>query len=70
MRALIPGFIPVPGGETMVRISVIALAVGVCLAAAALLYLRRQKGKNTAPGWILLAVGVLLVINHGVQLML
>ncbi len=67
-----PNFVPVPGGEAMELISIVSLVVGICLTAAGglFLFLNRRKGekKNTLP-WLLLCVGVLLMINHGVQLM-
>ena len=67
----IPDFIPVPGAETMQLISIILLIVGVCVTAAGVLFLflnkRKGKEKNTL-AWILICVGVLLIANHGIQL--
>ncbi len=71
MNFPIPSFIPVPGAETMQLISIISLIVGICLtvAGALLLFLNKRNGKekNTF-AWILICVGVLLIANHGVQL--
>ena len=62
---------PIPGAETMQLISIISLITGVCVTAAGVLFLfldkRKGKEKNT-PAWILICVGVLLITNHGIQL--
>ena len=71
MNFPIPDFIPVPGAETMQLISIISLIVGICVAVAGVLFLflnkRKGKEKNTL-AWILICVGVLLITNHGIQL--
>ena len=71
MNIPIPDFIPVPGAETMQLISIISLIVGICVAVAGVLFLvlnkRKGKEKNTL-AWILICVGVLLITNHGIQL--
>ena len=71
MNVPIPRFIPVPGAETMQLISIISLIVGICVAVAGVLFLvlnkRKGKEKNTL-AWILICVGVLLITNHGIQL--
>ena len=71
MNFPIPSFIPVPGAETMQLISIVSLIVGICItvAGAAFLFLSKRKGnkKNTL-AWILICVGVLLIANHGIQL--
>lgn len=71
MNFPIPDFIPVPGAETMQLISIISLIVGICVAVAGVLFLflnkRKGKEKNTL-AWILICVGVLLIANHGIQL--
>ena len=71
MNFPIPSFIPVPGAETMQLISIISLIVGICVAVAGVLFLvlnkRKGKEKNTL-AWILICVGVLLITNHGIQL--
>lgn len=67
----IPDFIPVPGAETMQPISIISLIVGICVTVAGvlLLFLHKRNGnkKNTL-AWIFIGIGVLLIANHGVQL--
>lgn len=71
MNFPIPSFIPVPGAETMRLISIISLIVGICVTVAGVLFLflNKRKGntKNTL-AWILICVGVLLIANHGIQL--
>ena len=71
MNFPIPDFIPVPGAETMQLISIISLIVGICVAVAGVLFLvlnkRKGKEKNTL-ALILICVGVLLITNHGIQL--
>ena len=71
MNFPIPSFISVPSVETMQRISIISLIVGICVtvAGAAFLFSGKRKGnkKNTF-AWILICVGVLLITNHGIQL--
>jgi len=71
MNFPIPDFIPVPGAETMQLISIISLIVGICVAVAGVLFLvlnkKKGKEKNTL-AWILICVGVLLITNHGIQL--
>ena len=71
MNFPIPSFIPVPSVETMQLISIISLIAGICVtvAGAAFLFLSKWKGnkKNTL-AWILICVGVLLIANHGIQL--
>ena len=71
MNFPIPDFIPVPGAETMQLISIISLIVGICVSVAGVLFLvlnkRKGKEKNTL-AWILICVGVLLITNHGIQL--
>ncbi len=66
-----PSFIPVPGAETMQLISIVSLIVGICVTVVGVLFLflnkRKEKKKNTL-AWILICVGVLLIANHGIQL--
>ena len=71
MNSLIPSFIPMPDAETMQLISIISLIVGVCVTVVGVLFLllnkRKGKEKNTL-AWIMICVGVLLIANHGIQL--
>ena len=73
MNFPIPSFIPVPGAETMQLISIVSLIVGICVTVVGVLFLflnkRKGKEKNTL-AWILICVGVLLIANHGIQLIL
>lgn len=66
----IPDFIPVPGTETMQMISIISLIVGICLvvAGAVFLLLNKRKVKKSTLTWIVICVGALLIVNHGIQL--
>lgn len=73
MRFLIPGFVPVPSPETMQTISIISLAVGICLvgAAAISLFLNRKRAKEERNKlvWVLMGTGALLILNHSIQLL-
>ncbi|MDE5908310.1 MAG: hypothetical protein K2H52_06185 [Lachnospiraceae bacterium] len=70
MNFPIPDFIPVPSPEVMLVISIVSLAVGICLVGAGVLYLFLNKGKKAAFVWIFICVGVLLIANYGIQLLL
>lgn len=71
MNFPIPSFIPVPGAETMRIISIVSLIVGIYVTVVGVLFLllnkRKGKEKNTL-AWILICAGVLLIANHGIQL--
>ncbi len=71
MNLPIPDFVPVFSVETIRLVSIILLIVGVCVAGAGaiLLFLnkRKRREKNTL-AWILICIGVLLIANHGLQL--
>ncbi len=71
MNFPIPSFIPVPSAGTMRIISIISLMAGICIITAGVisLFLNKRKGKekNTL-AWVLIGVGVLLLVNHGIQL--
>jgi uncharacterized membrane protein len=66
----IPKFIPVPNAEAMQMISIVSLIVGICLvvAGAVFLLLNKRKGKKSTLAWIVICVGALLIVNHGIQL--
>ena len=69
----IPDFIPVPNTETMQMISIVSLIVGICLVGVGLIFLflnkRKGKEKKATALWIVIGVGVLLIVNHGIQLL-
>ena len=69
----IPNFIPVPNAEAMQMISIVSLIVGICLVGVGLifLFLNKRKGKeNKATAlWVVIGIGVLLIANHGIQLL-
>lgn len=73
MHFPIPDFVPFPSAGTLHTISTVALAAGVCLTGGAALYLFCNRGKRNARRlrwiWGLLGVGVLLTLNHGIQLL-
>ena len=71
MKFPIPDFVPVPSAEIMQIISIMSLIVGICLVGVGLLFLflNKKKGKKAAVLWIVIGVGVLLIVNHGIQLL-
>ncbi len=73
MNFPIPDFVPVPSAEIMHTISIVSLIVGICLVGVGLLFLflNKRKGKeNKATAlWVVIGVGVLLIANHGIQLL-
>ena len=73
MNFPIPDFVPVPSAEIMHTISIISLIVGICLVGVGLLFLflNKKKGKeNKATAlWVVIGIGVLLIANHGIQLL-
>ncbi len=73
MNFPIPDFVPVPSAEIMHTISIVSLIVGICLVGVGLLFLflNKKKGKeNKATAlWVVIGIGVLLIANHGIQLL-
>lgn len=71
MNLPIPDFVPIPNAETMAAISIVLLIAGICLVALGIifLFLCKRKGKKTI-SWISICAGILLVANHGIQLLL
>ena len=73
MNVPIPDFVIVPSSETMQTISIISLIVGICLVGVGLLFLflnkRKGKEKKNTFIWILTGIGVLLIVNHSIQLL-
>lgn len=73
MSFLIPDFVPVPSTEAMQAISIVSLIVGICLVSVGLflLFFNKQKGRerNAATLWFFMGSGVLLIINHSMQLL-
>lgn len=51
-------------------LSIVSLIAGICLVGAGAVYLFLNKGKEkkSAFTWILICVGALLIVNHGIQL--
>ncbi|NBH84912.1 hypothetical protein D7X88_16670 [bacterium C-53] len=73
MNFPIPDFVPVPSAEIRHTISIVSLIVGICLVGVGLLFLflNKRKGKeNKATAlWVVIGIGVLLIANHGIQLL-
>ena len=73
MNVPIPDFVIVPSSETMQTISILSLIVGICLVGMGLLFLflnkRKGKEKKNTFIWILTGIGVLLIVNHSIQLL-
>lgn len=73
MNFPIPDFVPVPSAEIMQTIGVVSLIVGICLVSVGLIFLflnkRKRKEKKATTLWIVIGVGVLLIVNHGIQLL-
>lgn len=73
MNFPIPDFVPVPSAETMQTISIVSLIVGICLVGVGLLFLflnkRKGKEKKATVLWIVIGIGVLFIVNHGIQLL-
>lgn len=73
MNFPIPDFVPVPSAEIMQTISIVSLIVGICLVGVGLIFLslnkRKGKEKKTTALWIVIGIGVLLIVNHGIQLL-
>lgn len=72
MNLPIPDFVPIPNAETMAAISIVLLIAGICLVGFGVifLFLCKRKGKKTTTSWICICAGILLVANHGIQLLL
>ena len=73
MNFPIPDFVPVPSAEIMHTISIVSLIVGICLVGVGLFFLflnkRKGKEKKATALWIVIGIGVLLIVNHGIQLL-
>ena len=73
MNFPIPDFVPVPSAEIMQTISVVSLIVGICLVGVGLIFLflnkRKGKEKKATALWIVIGIGALLIVNHGIQLL-
>ena len=73
MNFPIPDFVPVPGAEIMQTISIVSLIVGICLVGVGLIFLflnkRKGKEKKATALWIVIGIGVLLIVNHSIQLL-
>ena len=73
MNFPIPDFVPVPSVEIMQIIGIVSLIVGICLVGVGLLFLflnkKNGKEKKATALWIIIGVGVLLIVNHSIQLL-
>ena len=73
MNFPIPDFVSVPSAEIMQTISIISLIIGICLVGVGLLFLflnkKKGKEKKATALWIVIGIGVLLIVNHSIQLL-
>ena len=73
MNFPVPDYVTVPRAEIMQTISVVSLVVGICLVGAGLLFLflNKRKGKENKNTfiWVLTGIGILLIVNHSIQLL-
>ncbi len=73
MNFPIPDFVPVPSAEIMQTISIVSLIGGICLVGVGLIFLflnkRKGKEKKATALWIVIGIGLLLIVNHGIQLL-
>lgn len=71
MNFPIPDFITIPNSEAMLTISIVMLIVGICFVGCGIvsLFLRKRKGKKTTIPWVFIVIGILLMANHGIQLL-
>ncbi|RKI86937.1 hypothetical protein D7V94_22045 [Parablautia intestinalis] len=78
MNFPIPDFVPVPSAEIMQTIRVVSLIVGICLVGVGLLFqflfkknffCNKKKEKKATALWVVIGIGVLLIANHGIQLL-
>ncbi|MCI9079717.1 MAG: hypothetical protein HFH68_12500 [Lachnospiraceae bacterium] len=69
---MIPDFVPVPNDEVLLTISLASMVVGVIfiIIGIILYFILKKKEKNIIPAWIVLIVGVVLFLNHIVQLLI
>ena len=72
MHIPVPWFVPVPAPETVRAMSMVLLAAGICLAVTAAFFLGRGRaeGKSGKLPRLMLGAAVLLILNHGIQLLL
>ncbi|WP_338753356.1 hypothetical protein [Bacillus sp. FJAT-52991] len=64
----VPSFIPIPSSETMMTISIIIVVIGLFLVILGVI-LQKGKQKTNRAAWVCIGIGVLLIINHGIQLL-
>lgn len=73
MNFPVPDYVTVPNTEIMQTISVASLVVGICLVGVGLffLFLNKRKGKEQKNTfiWVLTGIGILLIVNHSIQLL-
>ncbi len=63
-----PSFVAIPSSEIMITISIVTMVIGLFLVILGLILQKRKKKTNRA-AWICMGIGVLLIINHGIQLL-
>lgn len=71
MSSLKPDFVPMPSPEIMQFISIVLFIVGIGLLVIGsfLLYFKKKKERKTAVAWVIIAIGIALIVNHGMQLL-
>jgi len=71
MNFPVPDFIPVPSSKAMFTVSIVLLIVGICFVSlgTVFLFLYKRKQKKVTIPWICICVGILLMANHGIQLL-
>lgn len=73
MNFPVPDYVTVPSTEIMQTISVVSLVVGICLVGVGLFFLflnkRKGKGQKNTFIWVLTVIGILLIVNHSIQLL-
>ncbi len=67
----IPSFIPVPSAEVMFILSIISIIIGICLLIVGLVLYEKNKKmqKKSRASTVYIIIGVLLIANHGIQLL-
>lgn len=68
MNIPIPDFVPVFSAETIQLVSIILLIAGVCAVAVGAILLKKSRKEKRTLEWILICAGVMLIADHGLQL--
>ena len=68
---MIPDFVPVPSDKVLMAISLGSMVVGAIfiIVGIILCLILKKKEKNIIPAWIILIIGIVLFLNHIVQLL-